>query len=78
MKNKDGARTTKRDGDSLGNQDSKKKVSDNPSQRGTGRESENTPPENEVYVNLEPDELHLSDEEKAINVSKGKKKKEDK
>ncbi|GAB3829063.1 hypothetical protein [Pontibacter rugosus] len=74
MKNKDGARTTKRDGDSLGERDSIEKVTENPSPREADRESENTPPENEVYVNLEPDELHLSDEQKAEEVNRKKKK----
>ncbi|MDX5481330.1 MAG: hypothetical protein LPK07_06570 [Hymenobacteraceae bacterium] len=65
MKNKDNFRTRKDDGDKLGEQADKEKLSKTPSPKGTNpdRESETTPPENEVYVDLEPDELHLSDEE---------------
>ncbi|MCX2738817.1 hypothetical protein [Pontibacter anaerobius] len=75
MKNKDNFRTTKKDGDNLGERDSTEKVTKKPAPRKADRESENTPPENEVYVDLEPDELHLSDEEKPEQVKEKKKKK---
>lgn len=74
MKNKDNFRTSKNDGDNLGERDSTEEVTKKPAPRGTDRESENTPPENEVYVDLEPDELHLSEEEKPEDVDKKKKK----
>ncbi|AKD03458.1 hypothetical protein POKO110462_05820 [Pontibacter korlensis] len=78
MKNKDNLRTTKHDGDNLGKRDSTEDVSKNPSPRGTDRdrESENTPPENEVYVDLEPDELHLGEVEQPEDVGKKEKKKQ--
>lgn len=63
------------DGENLGKKDHENEVSKNPSPRKVDRESENTPPENEVYVDLEPDELHLSDEEKPEKVDEKKKKK---
>lgn len=63
MKNKDNSRTRKDDGDSLGEHDKQKKVTEKPAPEKADRESENTPPDHEVYVDLEPDELHLGDEE---------------
>ncbi|QCR23286.1 hypothetical protein [Pontibacter sp. SGAir0037] len=66
MHNKDdNFRTRRDDGDNLGKKDHEHKVSENPAPKGTDpdRESETTPPENEVYVDIEPDELHLSDED---------------
>ncbi|TPE40614.1 hypothetical protein [Pontibacter mangrovi] len=77
MNNKDNFRTSRQEGDNLGERDSKEKLSKNPAPPGTpkDRESRNTPPENEVYVNLEPDELHLSDEEKPEDTTPQKKKK---
>lgn len=63
MKNKDNFRTRRDDGGSLGDQDEQKKVTEKPAPKKVDRESENTPPDHEVYVNLEPDELHLGDEE---------------
>ncbi|ARS34051.1 hypothetical protein [Pontibacter actiniarum] len=74
MKNKDNFRTTKHDGDNLGERDSMEEVTKNPAPRKADRESQNTPPDHEVYVDLEPDELHLSDEEKAEDVGKKSKK----
>lgn len=47
----------------MGESDDQKKVSGKPAPKKADRESENTPPDHEVYVNLEPDELHLGDEE---------------
>ena len=44
----------------------KKKVSGKPAPKGADRESENTPPDHEVYVDLEPDELHIGDDENEI------------
>ena len=63
MKNKDNFRTRRDDGGSLGERDDQKKVSGKQASGKADRESENTPPDHEVYVNLEPDELHLGDEE---------------
>lgn len=78
MKNKDNFRTSKNDGDNLGERDSMEKVTNNPAPRKVDRESENTPPDHEVYVDLEPDELHIGDDEEVENVrekdSKKKKK----
>ena len=75
MKNKDNFRTTKRDGDNLGERDSMEKVTKKAAPREDDRESRNTPPENEVYVDLEPDELHLSEDEQPEEVGKKKSKK---
>lgn len=58
MQNKDNFRTRKDDGDSLGEKDHEHKLSKNPAPEEDTRESKMTPPENEVYVDLEPDELH--------------------
>jgi hypothetical protein len=70
MKHKDNAHIKKGDGDTLG--DSKKKpLSDNPAPREDKRESDTTPPDHEVYVDLEPDELHLGDiDQEPDDVSK--------
>lgn len=46
---------------------------EDPAPKEVDRESENTPKENQVYVDLEPDDLHLGDEEP--EEVKGKKKK---
>ncbi|HEY4650326.1 MAG TPA: hypothetical protein VIG72_02885 [Pontibacter sp.] len=62
MKNKDNAHIKKGDGDTLGESKSKK-ISKNPAPESADRESETTPPDHEVYVNLEPDELHIGDVE---------------
>lgn len=75
MKSNDNFRTSKNDGDNLGERDSTEKTTKKPAPRQVDRESENTPPDHEVYVDLEPDELHLSDEEEAENVQEKKKKK---
>ncbi|MEJ8804222.1 hypothetical protein [Pontibacter sp. H249] len=63
MKNKDNFRTTKHDGDKLGESENHKEIAKNPAPKEADRESMNTPKENEVYVDLEPDELHLGDEQ---------------
>ena len=63
MKNKDNFRTRRDDGGSLGEHDKQEKVTAKPAPEKADRESENTPPDHEVYVDLEPDELHLGDEE---------------
>jgi hypothetical protein len=62
MQNKDNFRTRKDDGDKLGEKDHNQKLTKNPAPKEDPRESEMTPPENEVYVDLEPDELHTDDE----------------
>ncbi len=62
MKQKDNTHIKKGDGDTLG-ESKKKTISKNPAPKEDPRESETTPPDNEVYVDLEPDELHLGDEE---------------
>jgi hypothetical protein len=62
MQNKDNFRTRKEDGDNLGEKDKDQKLSKNPAPKEDEKESENTPPENEVYVDLEPEELHPDDE----------------
>ncbi len=62
MQQKDNFRTRRDDGDSLGEQEKAQKLSKNPAPAKDDRESENTPPENEIYVDLEPDELHEDDE----------------
>lgn len=63
MKNKDNFRTRRDDGDSLGESDKQENVAKKPAPKKVDKESENTPPDHEVYVNLEPDELHIGDEE---------------
>lgn len=63
MKNKDNFRTSKQDGDNLGKREGQEKISPNPAPKKVDRESEHTPPDHEVYVDLEPDELHLGDED---------------
>jgi hypothetical protein len=84
MKNQDNFHEKKSDSGHLGEEQKKKKVSDNPSPKGADRESETTPPDHEVYVDLEPDELHIGDGEDEIedvsdlrNKDQGKKKKKD-
>jgi hypothetical protein len=62
MKNKNAPKTRREDGENLGNNEKQGEVSKNPAPKNADRESENTPPDHEVYVNLEPDELHLADE----------------
>jgi len=62
MQQKDKFRTRREDGDTVGDKDRKHKLSDNPAPKEAERESENTPPENEIYVDLEPDELHPDEE----------------
>jgi hypothetical protein len=76
MKNKDNFHEKKSDSGHLGEEKDRNKVSDKPAPKGADRESETTPPEHEIYVDLEPDELHLADEEvEVIDVSEQKKKK---
>ncbi|WP_299824950.1 hypothetical protein [uncultured Pontibacter sp.] len=74
MKNKDNFRTTKHDGDTLGESEKKKKIAQKPAPKEADRESINTPKENEIYVDLEPDELHVGDE--AVEEVQERKKKE--
>ena len=75
MKNKDNFHEKKSDSGHLGEEKDRNQVSDKPAPREVDRESETTPPEHEVYVDLEPDELHLADEEvEVIDVSDQKKK----
>jgi len=62
MKNKDNFRTRRDDGDDLGERNSMEKVTKNPVPEEVSHESDNTPPDHEVYVDLEPDELHEEDE----------------
>ena len=76
MKQKDNFRTTKHEGDTLGEKGHDEKVQKNPAPKKADKESEMTPKENEVYVDLEPDELHLGDEEaETVNDKKKKNKK---
>lgn len=75
MKHNDSEKSRRDDGENLGKRDHENKVTKNPSPRGADRESENTPPENEVYVDLEPDDLHLGDDQQPEDVSRSKKKK---
>ncbi|MEJ8756036.1 hypothetical protein WG947_03450 [Pontibacter sp. H259] len=63
MKQKDNAHIKKGDHDTLGGSSNKRKLSDNPAPKEDPHESETTPPDHEVYVDLEPDELHLGDVE---------------
>ena len=71
MKHKDNTHIKKGDKDSLGEKSEKKKISDNPAPKEDKRESETTPPDHEVYVDLEPDELHLGDvDQEPDDVSK--------
>ncbi|GAB3199942.1 hypothetical protein ABID22_003912 [Pontibacter aydingkolensis] len=74
MKNKDNFRTTN-DADKLGEGAPRKNIDKNPAPREADRESLNTPKENEVYVDLEPDELHVGDEPVEEVEEKQKKKK---
>lgn len=62
MQNKDNFRTRRDDGDNLGEKENDQKLTKKPAPKTSDRESENTPPENEVYVDLEPDELHKDEE----------------
>ena len=55
----------------MGEHDKQEKVTAKPAPEKADRESENTPPDHEVYVDLEPDELHLGDEE--VDDARGKK-----
>jgi hypothetical protein len=66
MKNEDNFHEKKSDSGHLGEQKDRNKVSDKPAPKSVDRESETTPPDHEVYVDLEPDELHLGDEEDKI------------
>ncbi len=70
MSTKDSPKVRRDDGENLGKKDHQQQVSENPSPKGTprDRESEMTPPENEIYVNMEPDELHLSDEDEIEEI----------
>ncbi|MBJ6118766.1 hypothetical protein JAO76_11215 [Pontibacter sp. BT310] len=71
MKQKDNAHTKKGDKDSLGEKSEKKDISKNPAPIDADRESETTPSDHEVYVDLEPDELHLGDvDQEPEDVSK--------
>lgn len=63
MKQKDNFHIKKGDKDTLGEKSEQKELSGNPAPREDRRESDTTPPDHEVYVDLEPDELHLGDEE---------------
>lgn len=74
MKNKDNFRTTKHEGDSLGKKEADEKIKQNPAPKEVDRESEMTPKENEVYVDLEPDELHIGEEEAEEVKERNKKK----
>ena len=76
MKNKDNFRTEKHHADSLGTTRKHKKVEGEQAPKEVDRESLNTPKENEVYVDLEPDELHVGDEPIEEVKDKKKKKKE--
>ncbi|WP_299704004.1 hypothetical protein [uncultured Pontibacter sp.] len=81
MKNQDNFHEKKSDSGHLGEEKDRNKVSKNPAPKGTApdRESETTPPDHEVYVDLEPDELHIGDEEDEIeDVSDLRKKDQDK
>lgn len=71
MQNKDNFRTRRDDGDNLGEKDHEQKLSKNPTPEEDPRESEMTPPENEIYVDLEPDDLH--EDEEPLDVEEGKK-----
>ncbi|WP_187264355.1 hypothetical protein [Pontibacter beigongshangensis] len=62
MRNTENSRTRKDGGDTLGEKDRQQKVEKDPAPREADRESETTPPENEVYVDMEPDELHPDEE----------------
>ncbi|TXK38020.1 hypothetical protein FVR03_14510 [Pontibacter qinzhouensis] len=62
MKNTENTRTRKDGGDTLGKKEHTQEVTKNPAPKEADRESETTPPENEVYVDIEPDELHPDDE----------------
>jgi len=74
MKHNDSLKSRRDDGENLGKKDHENELSDNPAPRQVDRESEMTPPENQVNVDLEPDELHLGDQEPE-EVNKPKKKK---
>jgi hypothetical protein len=76
MKNEANFHEKKSDSGHLGEQKDRNKVSDKPAPKSADRESETTPPDHEIYVDLEPDELHLGDEEDQIeDVSDQKNKK---
>ncbi|MFT2010187.1 hypothetical protein ACMA1I_16045 [Pontibacter sp. 13R65] len=67
MKNTENSNTRKGDGDTLGKKDHQQEIKKNPAPKEADRESETTPPENEVYVDMEPEELHPDDEPLDVN-----------
>jgi hypothetical protein len=67
MKNKDNFRTTKREGDSLGERDTQEAITQIPAPETVDKESDTTPPDHEVYVDLEPEELELDEEPLDVN-----------
>ena len=63
MRHMHNPKTRKGDGDSLGeNKNHNQKLSEKPAPRDADHESDTTPPENEVYIDIEPDELHPDEE----------------
>jgi hypothetical protein len=79
MKQKDNSHEKKSGSGHLGQESEKKNISDKPAPKSADRESETTPPDHEVYVDLEPDELHIGDGDIEIeHVSDLREKKEQK
>ncbi|MCC9166051.1 hypothetical protein [Pontibacter harenae] len=58
MQNRDNSDTKRDNTDKLGKEGKDQELSGRTAPKSADRESEMTPPENEVTVNLEPDELH--------------------
>ncbi|MFD2248146.1 hypothetical protein [Pontibacter ruber] len=67
MKQKDNAHIKKGDKDQLGEKGPQQELSKNPAPRDADHESDTTPPDHEVYVDLEPDELHPDEEPLDVN-----------
>ncbi len=61
MKQKNSPRTTKHNADNLGQEADDKNIKANPASE-DNRESDTTPADHEIYVDLEPDELHPDEE----------------
>lgn len=79
MKQKDYSHEKKADSGHLGKESEKKNISGKPAPKSADRESEHTPPDHEVYVDLEPDELHIGEDNLEIeDVSDLRVKQEDK
>ncbi|WP_242927645.1 hypothetical protein [Pontibacter vulgaris] len=62
MKQQNSPRTSKKNAEKLGQETEGKNLKANPAPDNDTRESDTTAPDHEVYVDLEPDELHPDEE----------------